>query len=379
MSVRHLYVHAPFCARRCSYCDFAVHVAASPPTEEWLDLTVRELEGLAAAEGWPEPLRLDTLYIGGGTPSLLGAGAAGALLDRLRGRAGLAPDAEWTMEANPESFGAELAEGWRAAGVNRVSLGAQTFHEPALRWMGRLHGPDGPERAVALARSVGMASVGIDLIFGLPEHLGRDWGSDLDRALELEPDHLSVYGLTAEAGTPLGRWIAQGREALADETRYEEEFLTAAERLTEAGYEHYEVSNFARPGHASRHNGAYWTGAAYLGLGVGAHSYLPPRRWWNTRDWMAYRTSVAAGRSAMASEERVDRDAAALERSWLGLRAAGIDEQSLNAAQRALVDEWSGRGWAAWQGGRARLTRRGWLLLDRLAVELAERGSAPVA
>lgn len=379
MTVRHLYVHAPFCARRCSYCDFAVHVAASPPTDEWLDLTARELDTVAAAEGWTEPLRLDTLYIGGGTPSLLGAGAAGALLDRLRGRVGLEAAAEWTMEANPESFGAELAEGWRAAGVNRLSLGAQTFHEPALRWMGRLHGPDGPERAVALARRVGMASVSIDLIFGLPEHLGRDWGADLDRALELEPDHLSVYGLTAEAGTPLGRWIEQGREALADEARYEEEFLTAAERLTDAGYDHYEVSNFARPGHASRHNGAYWTGAAYLGLGVGAHSYLPPRRWWNTRDWAAYRSSVAAGRGAIESDERLDRDATTLERSWLGLRAAGIDARSLSAEQRALVDEWSGRGWAEWRDGRARLTRRGWLLLDRLAVELAERESAPVA
>src|SRR5690606_18225905 len=233
---------------------------------------------------WAWPLQLRTVYVGGGTPSLLGAGAMEALRRRLEPYVRLADDVEWTVEANPESFDEAVARGWREAGVNRLSLGAQTFDEGALRWMGRLHDADGPARAVEAARRAGIENVSLDLIFGLPARLGRDWGADLDRALALEPTHVSLYGLTAEPATPLGRWVGEGRETLADEDAYEAEYMLAADRLAAAGYVHYEVSNFARPGRESRHNSAYWTGAAYLGLGPSAHSYVPPERRWNLRD-----------------------------------------------------------------------------------------------
>jgi oxygen-independent coproporphyrinogen-3 oxidase len=279
---------------------------------------------------------------------------------------------EWTAEANPESFTAELARDWRAAGVTRVSLGAQTFHEPSLRWMGRMHGVDGPARAVAAARTAGIDNVSVDLMFGLPERLGRDWSSDLTRLLELEPEHVSLYGLTAEPATPLGRWVAEGREKLADEDRYAAEFLEAVERLSEAGYRQYEVSNFARPGRESRHNQAYWQHRPYLGLGPGAHSYLPPHRFWNVRDWAEYRDRLAAGLSSEADREELGREELEIERIWLGLRVDdGLPIDELTDAQRGMVRRWTETGWARASDGRVRLTPSGWLLLDQLAVELS--------
>ena len=376
MTPESLYVHVPFCVRRCSYCDFAVTVASEPPLGAWLDAVGAELAGAMQTNGW-ERLRLKTVYVGGGTPSLLGTGAMAGLRAAIGRHADLDEGVEWTAEANPESLTRQLAEDWRAAGVNRLSLGAQTFHEPALRWMGRMHGPDGPARAVAAAQAAGFDDFSIDLIFGLPERLGRDWGADLDRVIALGPSHVSLYGLTAEAGTPLGGWVAAGRELLADEDRYAEEYLLAAERLSAAGYVHYEVSNFARPGRESRHNSAYWTGVPYLGLGPGAHSYVDGRRWWNERDWLRYRDAVRMGGHARAGEETSDSATRALESVWLGLRTrAGIAPATCSPAQRDLLDAWARRGLAEHAAERVRLTPAGWLLLDRLAVELDTAGEA---
>jgi putative oxygen-independent coproporphyrinogen III oxidase len=369
----HIYVHAPFCARRCSYCDFAVTVDRSPDARPWLDAVRAEFAGHAQRHDWAR-LRLKTLYVGGGTPSLLGRGAMAGLVAALRERAETDETLEWTAEANPEHFTAELAGDWLAAGVNRLSLGAQTFDPGVLRWMGRLHGSEGPGQAVAAARSAGLGNISIDLIFGVPARLGRNWADDLDRAIDLDCEHISLYGLTAEKEAPLGRWVAEGRETLADEEAYAEEYLLAAERLGAAGYTHYEVSNFARPGYESRHNRAYWTGAAYLGLGPGAHSYLPPRRFWNVRDWAEYRTRILEGAAAgdepgaIEGSEQVGEDTSSLERAWLGLRTT--DGARLETAgQQRMADSWVARGWAIGVEGRVRLTANGWLLLDRLAVE----------
>lgn len=381
LAPRSLYVHVPFCSRRCSYCDFAVQAVSTAPTGAWLEAVGGELALLARALGWTAPLRLDTLYVGGGTPSLLGGAAMADLARHLRPWARWDPHTvEWTCEANPESFTAPVARGWRAAGVNRVSLGVQTFHEPTLRWMGRLHGPQGPETAMRAARQTGFGSVSIDLIFALPARLGRSWSDDLDRALALQPEHVSLYGLTAEPGAPLGRWVRQGREQLADEDRYADEYLLAHERLTAAGFEHYEVSNFALPGHAARHNFAYWTGDAYAALGPGAHSYFPPVRRWNLRDWAAYRTAVGQGRLPVQDQETIADSDAALERLWLALRThRGLPRAWLSAAQAQQAAVWFRHGWARADGETLRLTPEGWLLLDRLAVELAALGTAGFA
>jgi oxygen-independent coproporphyrinogen III oxidase len=377
----HFYVHAGFCARRCSYCDFAVHVAAEPPVVAWATAVGRELDLVARDQGWSGAAPLRTLYLGGGTPSLLGPGAVHRLLDSLGPWIDMAEVTEFTAEANPESFSPALARDWVRAGVDRVSLGAQTFHGPSLRWMGRLHGPEGPDRAVRTARDAGLANIGLDLIFALPARLGRDLVRDLDRVLALEPEHVSVYGLSVESGTHLARRVASGRETMPEPERYREEYLAVATALRAAGYHHYEVSNFALPGREARHNAAYWSGASYLGLGNGAHSWIPPVRWWNERDWREYRDRLEQGERPRVGSEEVQGEAARLEQLWLGLRTdRGLSVAGLGAAQRELVHGWVRRGLAEADPERVRLTLEGWLLLDGLAVDLdraAGKGVSP--
>jgi oxygen-independent coproporphyrinogen-3 oxidase len=370
---RSLYVHVPFCVRRCSYCDFAVQATREAPTDAWLDAVVAEMRMQAEERGWITPLRLRTIYLGGGTPSLLRPEAMAELRRRLGPYATWDESAEWTCEANPESFTAEVARAWREAGVNRISLGAQTFHAPSLRWMGRMHGVEGPGRAMDAARAAGFDNVSVDLIFGLPSRLGRDWGADLHQALLLEPEHVSLYGLTAEAAAPLGRWVSEGREVLADEDRYADEYLMAHERLAAAGFEHYEVSNFGLPGRRSRHNFVYWSGLPYAALGPGAHAFHPPLRRWNLRSWDAYRALVLdEGRLPVDGEEIVDDETAGLEHAWLLLRTdAGWPLADAGEAELRLAETWRAQGWARVADGVLRLTAEGWLLLDRLAVELA--------
>lgn len=369
---RAVYVHAPFCARRCRYCDFAVDVDRAPPLDPWLEALAGELTALER-EGRVRPAReLDTLYVGGGTPSLLGPDAMLGLA-RVLGDASDGLDVgEWTAEANPESLTDEVARAWRRAGVNRLSLGVQSFQEPVLAWMGRLHGVRGSTEAVARARRAGFEDLSVDLIFGLPPELDRDWKADLDAAVALDVPHVSLYGLTAEPSTPLGRSVAQGRVVMPPDDRYAEEYLIAHDRLAGAGYHAYEVSNFGRDGYASRHNRTYWEGRPYLGLGNSAHSYLPPERRWNLRDWSAYALAVAQGRLPVAERDEVTGDSARLERLWLALRTdRGVAESDLgDEAPRRVVAHWLRKGWARRGETRVRLTPEGWLLLDRLAVDL---------
>ena len=373
-----MYVHAPFCVRRCVYCDFAVTVSSTGDVDGWAQALGAELALLGPADGVLAD-RLETLYVGGGTPSLLGPNAMRSLARVLGEDRVSAPDLEWTAEANPESFTQELGSAWRDAGVNRLSLGVQSFHEPTLRWMGRMHGAEGAVRAVRDAKAVGLANASIDLVFGLPATLGRPWSDDLGRALDLDVPHVSLYGLSVEPGTPLGRAVAEGKEPAVDEERYRDEFLEAADRLVRAGYEHYEVSNFARPGYASRHNAVYWDGRPYLGLGNGAHSYIHPVRRWNVRDWGAYAQRGLSGQSPEEGRERIDAAAESLERIWLALRTReGLGLDGLTEDARVLAARWEGAGLARVTDDSVRLTPEGWLLLDRLAVELDSLSAVPV-
>lgn len=381
--IRSVYVHAPFCARRCFYCDFAVTVRRSGEPGPWVAALGTELEALAREGRFELAGTLDTLYVGGGTPSLLGPRAMESLAEVL-GRERLdGPELEWTAEANPESFTPELGEAWRRAGANRVSLGLQSFQDDALRWMGRSHRAEGAATAVRTARTAGFHNVSVDLIFGLPGHLGRSWSEELERVVELEVEHVSLYGLTVERETPLGRAVHAGREEVAGDARFEEEYLEAAERLAAAGYEHYEVSNFARPGRSSAHNRAYWSGAPYLGLGNSSHSYLHPFRRWNLRDWTAYQRMVREGGLPVDEEECLDASAHRLERIWLALRTRrGLSLSDLGEGGRRVARRWESRDLARTSDGVVRLTPEGWLALDRLTVELddaLERDFAPAS
>lgn len=371
MTVSSVYVHAPFCARRCVYCDFAVTVSRTGDLDGWLEAVRAEWSGVTAEERVRLASRLETLYVGGGTPSLLGAPAMEGLKEVLGEGRLSSPRLEWTAEANPESLTPEVARAWSEAGVNRLSLGIQTLAPEALRWMGRLHGPDGAERAVETARAAGIENLSVDLIFGLPDHIERSWEADLRTVVDWGVPHVSLYGLTVEQGTPLGRAVAEGRESVADEERYREEYLLAFDVLGDAGYRAYEVSSFALPGAESLHNRRYWDGAPYLGLGNGAHSYIPPVRRWNKREWSAYHEAALRGGSVVEDEERPSPRERRLERIWLGLRTRrGLDVPSLPPSARRRVRTWEEQGLAERSEDTVRLTPTGWLLLDRLAVEL---------
>jgi oxygen-independent coproporphyrinogen-3 oxidase len=393
--VRHLYVHIPFCVRRCSYCDFSIAVRKHVPGSEYVHAVLSELELLRTSPGWanpgaqprgpeasgthlpqprgPEAATLETLYLGGGTPSLLPAPDLGrlltSLLDVFRSTPSL-DDVEVTLEANPEDVTDAAARTWRSAGVNRVSLGAQSFDDRALQWMHRSHDAARIGEAVRTLRGAGIENISLDLIFALPEELHRDWERDLDQAISLLPSHISLYGLTVEPRTPLDRWISRGATHLPADERYADEYLLAHRRLTADGYQFYEVSNAARDGLRSRHNSAYWTGRPYLGLGPAAHSFDGTTRRWNLSAWEAYRRAVAEGRSAVESEEVLTPEQQDLERVYLALRTdAGLPRAAFPRLSPPLP-AWLRAGWMVEEGDQLRCTPEGWLRLDALVPKL---------
>jgi oxygen-independent coproporphyrinogen III oxidase len=361
----HLYLHVPFCARRCSYCDFAIAVRRDVPTDAYVQAVLREWEGWQDHESWIGSEVLDTVYFGGGTPSRLDPRGIAAILERIAADRSVSPSAEVTLEANPDDVTPERAAAWAAAGVNRISLGAQSFDPAVLAWMHRTHTAAQTEAAVETLRSAGIGELSLDLIFGLPLSLGRSWRADLDRALALGPEHLSLYGLTVEDHTPLARWTARGEVAPVDEDRYAAEFLEADAALSAAGFDHYEVSNYARSGRRARHNGAYWRRAPFIGLGPSAHSGWGRFRRWNLREWAAYERAVATGEGRVAGSEHLDDEAVELEELYLGLRTRdGVAAERLPPGTAAA---WLSSGWASVSEGRVRLSAEGWLRLDALA------------
>jgi oxygen-independent coproporphyrinogen-3 oxidase len=368
----HLYIHVPFCGRRCSYCDFAIAVRRTVPSQAFVDTVSAEWDMWRDAPIWSSSNTLSTVYLGGGTPSLLEPAALARLLAHLVERKPLVPDAEVTLEVNPDDVTLLRARDWRALGVNRISLGAQSFANAALQWMHRTHGSDQIGRAMDTLRRAGFDNVSLDLIFGLPNSLGRDWQDDLTRALALEPTHLSLYGLTIEPHTPLARWVTRGSVTPVDDTTYASEFLEGHRALSEAGFDHYEVSNASRPGFRSRHNSAYWRRSTYLGLGPSAHSAWQDHRQWNVREWEAYRGRVAVGGEPMEGAEELGPGAVALEAAYLGLRTSeGLATESV---PEDLAGLWQRAGWARIREGRVRLTAEGWLRLDALVGEVAQAG-----
>jgi oxygen-independent coproporphyrinogen-3 oxidase len=314
------------------------------------------------------PWTLNTVYLGGGTPSTLGADGVRRLLEIIGSFAQIEPGAEMTIEANPDDVTPATIEAWAAAGINRLSLGAQTFDDAVLAWMHRTHSARQIGEAARAARSGGIANMSLDLIFALPSEISRTWTRDLDEALALSPEHISLYGLTIEPATPLHRWVTAGQFSLAGEDRYADEFLEAHERMTAAGFSHYEVSNFAKPGRESRHNSAYWTGAPYVGIGPSAHSFDGARRRWNVKPYADWLATLRRGDSAIEGEEVLDDESATSERIYLGLRTgAGY---RAGAGDRDTAERWARAGWAVIDGDLVRLNVEGWLRLDSLAAGL---------
>jgi oxygen-independent coproporphyrinogen III oxidase len=361
--LRHVYVHVPFCSRRCAYCDFSIAVRREVPVDEYVDGIERELR-LRFGDSRFEPV--ETLYLGGGTPSRLGGPGIARLIRTITRVFPLQPEAEVTIEANPEDVNADVASEWRRAGVNRMSIGAQSFDDAVLSWMHRVHDGSAIGTAVGVARAAGIADISLDLIFALPPEVERDWRTDLRAALALSPTHVSLYGLTIGQATPLGRWSARGEVSEPPEERYEADFLLAHRVLAAAGFDHYEVSNFGQPGCWSRHNRAYWSGAAYAGLGPAAHEFDGvARRRWNLGPYVAWLRRLSEETDPVDEAELLTPENRIAEQVYLGLRTtAGLPLQN---EEQKLVAPWVDAGWGELRGHRLVLTPMGWLRLDALA------------
>ena len=323
-----LYVHLPWCRHVCPYCDFNVYASAAPP-ESYVEALRTELAAHARDDAWAGR-SVSSVYLGGGTPSLFSPASIAAVLAAVERAFGMQAAAEVTLEANPGTVSAERLVGYRAAGVNRLSLGAQSFHPQHLRTLGRDHETDDIGAAVDAARAAGIANVSLDLIFAVPGETPAEWAADVAAAIALVPMHVSTYSLTYEEGTPFHIWRARGRVTPVADDDEATMAGTAAAMLEAAGYARYEISSYARTGYAARHNVAYWDGSDYLGVGAGAHSFSrtpgPGRRWMNERLPDRYQARVSATGTAVGTEERLTDAQARAEFCFCGLRRiAGVD------------------------------------------------------
>ncbi|RMF21699.1 MAG: radical SAM family heme chaperone HemW [Deltaproteobacteria bacterium] len=395
-----VYIHVPYCLKRCPYCDFNTYAVTRVPEDEYVAALLREIESAAKRPPW-NGRRIETVFFGGGTPSLLTPDSVGRILERLDEMFGIEVDAEVSLEANPGSLEGSAPErlaGLRRAGVNRLSIGAQSFDDRHLSTLGRIHQSADTIATVAAARSAGIENLSLDLIFAVPGQSIDDWKRDLERVIELSPEHISAYGLTYEEGTPIQRDLDAGKIERVREETEAAMYETCISMLAGAGYRHYEISNFARPGYQCRHNMTYWSWEDYLGLGAGAHGFYrctgaspSPQpcseasgedrpwavRYANVRSPGAY-MAAAPGRT-VEHAETVSRETAMSEFILLGLRLIdglplarfehvfGTRLDCRSASYRFLARS----GFLHREDGHLRLTRRGLLLADSVIARLA--------
>jgi oxygen-independent coproporphyrinogen III oxidase len=390
-----IYIQVPFCQTKCTYCNFHTGVAspaAYAPYARAVEREIRDWRALHAAAGIQsgdlfsreKPLdgqaffALDnpqagllsnSIYLGGGTPSLFEPADLARLLEAVRSRFGVAAGTEITLEADPETITPEKAAAWRAAGINRISLGAQSFHDAELKSAGRMHRRADIFSAIERLRSLGFANISLDLIAGLPHQTPASWRESVEQALQLRPEHISIYLFEIDEGSRLGRELLSGgarysAEAVPSDDAMAESYEFACERLARAGYDHYEISNWALPGFRSRHNLKYWRREPYLGFGAGAHSFDGRRRWANAHDPAAYAAAIEQGRLPVEQLEEVTPRQALEEELFLGLRQLeGIDLAEIEAqydAQHhaklgARIEELRAQGLVEREGTRVRL------------------------
>jgi len=370
-----VYVHVPFCVKRCGYCSFNTALFLDAAVPRYLATLAREID-LATGAAWATSASVSTIFFGGGTPSLLTPAQLGSVLDRLRLRLAVAPDAEITVECNPESASPERLAGYRAAGVTRISLGVQSLDDRVLASLDRAHSASGARAAFEAARRAGFDNVSADLIYGLPGLDAATWDKTVRGLLAWEPDHLSAYGLTLEEGS---QWHAGGMGGLPSEETVTGQYWALARHAAAAGFEHYEISNYASPGRRSAHNQIYWRAEEYLGLGPGGCGFLGDTRYGNVKATERYCAVIEAGALPVATQETLTARQRLAERLFLGLRlaegvpAAWLDERvGLEPEGRlpALLDSWRERRLLEREGERVRLTEAGFLLSDALFVEL---------
>ena len=378
-----LYLHLPFCSAICPYCDFSVLTGTEERRQRFVDSLRREIAMWADRPFPGTPF--DSIYLGGGTPSILTVAQLAAVLDEARLRLPIAPDARLSMEANPEDVTAESLAAWRGLGVDTLTLGVQSFDDDELRFLGRRHTGEQARRAVEAALAAGFAVVGVDVIYGLPDQQAAACERNLDIAIALAPQHLSCYQLTLEDGTPLYyRWRRGKFRELSDE-RQAALFRLTHEHLAAAGYAAYEVSNFASaPEHESLHNRKYWSHVPYLGLGPSAHSFDGSRRWWNHRKVFPWDAALAAGELPVRDEEILSTAELAFEHLMVGLRTReGVDLARLRslgvdlpATNPVLLDQFVSAGLVRVEHDRLVPTLAGWAVAEGLAVAFRFDGAS---
>ncbi len=377
-----LYIHIPYCVSKCPYCDFNVHVVSKIPEREYGAALLRELEVYARSDHW-RGRGLKSVFFGGGTPSTFSPQSIGRILEQARSLFPFTEDVEVTLEANPEKEDQKHFSAYRSCGVNRLSLGVQSFQPRLLKFLGRLHSADESREALRVIRQVGFRNFSLDLIYGSPGQSLADLQADLAEALSFQPPHLSAYNLTIEEGTPFHHQLNAGRIRPLPE---DEEIAMAElieETLSRSGLERYEISNYARPGWQSRHNSNYWQGGDYLGIGAGAHSYVSCEgnsvfglRWHDERNPARYMEMVKREGTAVAESESVGLAKAAAEFMFVGLRmmnGVSTDDFSGRFGKRPeefypQIGAWVEEGLMEARGGAVRLTRRGVLVSNSIFV-----------
>ncbi len=368
-----LYLHIPFCSAICNYCNFNRGLFDAAVKTRYVAALEAEIRRAGAADGGVTPA--DTIFFGGGTPSLLEPEEIGRLIQACRESFVLAGDAEVTLETNPETSSRERMERFRAAGVNRISFGVQSFREPELRRLGRLHTAGRAIRAVDEARAGGVDNISLDLMMWLPQQSRTDWQESVETLIEVGPEHASLYLLELYPNAPLKEEMARAGWSLAPDEDAADMYLWSLERLDQAGYGQYEISNVSRPGSESRHNLKYWTDGEWLGFGCGAHSTRAGVRWKNVSATEAYIARVAAGEAVVAETNRLTPDGRLEDALFTGLRlTAGLDTEAVGA--RYGVDVWGrfgpalepfvAEGLLLRDGGRLRLTRPGMLVANEI-------------
>jgi oxygen-independent coproporphyrinogen-3 oxidase len=370
------YIHIPYCVKRCGYCDFNTYTPSELKITEglaqisnsYIDLLLMEIK--AAKSQVSQSANVPSIFFGGGTPSLMQPDDIGRVISTIKSEFTLLPDAEITMECNPDTVTKESLAAFRAVGVNRVSFGMQSAVKHVLATLDRTHNPENLLQATTWAKEVGFSEISVDLIYGTPGESLSDWQTSIDAALTLPITHISAYALIIEEGTKLAAQIKRGEVAPVDDDLTAEKYLVADKAFTAAGYEWYELSNWAKSGSLSKHNLAYWLGDNWWGAGPGAHSHLNGKRFWNVKHPNLYKERVLANQSPVADSEALDELQIESERLMLSLRLpSGLDKKSLNELQLAELSSYVQSGHldqANWNQGRATLTLDGRLIADRI-------------
>jgi len=374
------YIHIPYCVKRCGYCDFNTYTPGelkdggtlAEVSGDYIDLLLREVE--QAAREVPTAHPVPTIFFGGGTPTLMEPSDLGRVLTAIQTRFGFAPDIEITIEANPDTVTKEKLAALRAIGINRISFGMQSAVPHVLKVLDRTHNPENVAKATVWAREAGFEHISVDLIYGIPGESMEDWKASIDTALSLPIDHISAYALIVESGTKLANQVKRGEIVMPADDETADKYLLADQAFQAAGFEWYELSNWARPNGECRHNVAYWLGANWWGLGPGAHSHVNGKRWWNVKHPSTYRDRITADESPAQDSEVLSAEEKESERIMLAIRMpAGIDHSTLNLAVLNRLAPYVTSGALdanKWSAGSLVLTANGRLIADRIVREI---------